>query len=246
GGFFRASLPSPAPSTASSRAAARLPRPRSKPLLPGSRKEDYARDYISQRMMHISRRWVKKHGIPDPADQVSGYESMDEVCTDMEEVVDVLWFSGTPSIQIPTLLALALALTEYLPSFPPAPRPTFGLLQKLDHCFASLLVGRDVKTNEPLPGFQRGLGAGFSRTDMVRIKSLADETRMLVAVVMSGEADVDDFEEEVEGDDPAAAAASSRRVGGRDDDEEEELHMNVAKVYEKTLTQLGETLGESI
>ncbi|KXJ95096.1 hypothetical protein Micbo1qcDRAFT_230419 [Microdochium bolleyi] len=196
GGFFRTSLPSPAPSTASSRAAARLPHPRSKPLLPGSRKEDYARDYISQRMMHISRRFVKKHGIPDPADVVTGYESMDEVCADMEEVVDVLWFSGTPSIQVPTMLALALALNEYLPSFPPAPRPTFGLLQKLDHCFASLLVGRDVKTNEALAGFLRGPAAGFSRTDMVRIKSLADETRMLVAVVMSGEVDVEDVEDD--------------------------------------------------
>lgn len=102
GGFsVRPSLPSPAPSTASSRAAARLPRPRSKPLLPGSRKEDYARDYVSQRMMHISRRWVKKHAIPDPADIVKGYESMDEVCADMEEVVDVLWFSGTRAFLLP-------------------------------------------------------------------------------------------------------------------------------------------------
>lgn len=45
--------------------------------------------------MHISRRYVKKHGIPDPADEVTGYENMDEVCKDLEEVVDVLWFSGT-------------------------------------------------------------------------------------------------------------------------------------------------------
>ena len=45
--------------------------------------------------MHISRRYVKKHGIPDPADEVTGYESMDQVCKDLEQVVDVLWFSGT-------------------------------------------------------------------------------------------------------------------------------------------------------
>jgi len=31
-----------------------------------------------------------------------------------------------------------------------------------------------------------------------------------------------------------------------EDEEEEEMHMNVAKVYEKTLVQLGQTLGESI
>ncbi|RYP13620.1 hypothetical protein DL765_006821 [Monosporascus sp. GIB2] len=204
GGFLPPSaqsqtLPSPAPSTASSRAAARLPAPRSRPLAPGSRKEDYARDYVSQRLLHVSRRYVKKHGIPndDGADgggpaEVPGYDSADELCRDLEEVVDVLWFSGTPSLQIPYLINVAHALTTYLASFAPAPRPTFALLQKLDHCFASLLVGRDVKTRDPLPGFQRGLSAGLSRTDMVRLKSIADETRMLVAVVMSGEADVED------------------------------------------------------
>lgn len=95
GGFLPPSLPSPAPSTASSRAAAGLPHPRSKPLLPGSRKEDYAREYVYRRLLHISRRYVKKHSIPDPNDLVSAYATFDEVCKDMEEVVDVLWFSGT-------------------------------------------------------------------------------------------------------------------------------------------------------
>ncbi|KAI1500293.1 hypothetical protein F5X99DRAFT_386613 [Biscogniauxia marginata] len=190
------SLPSPAPSTASSRIAAGLPHPRSKPLFPGSRKEDYARDYVSQRLLHISRRFVKKHGIPDPADEVSGYESMEEVCRDLNEVVDVLWFSGTPSLQIPYLLNVALAFNSYLPSFPPSPRPTFALLKKLDHCFASLLVGYDIRTQDALPGFQRGLRAGLSKTEMVRCKSLADETRLLVAMVMSGEADVDTYDSE--------------------------------------------------
>jgi hypothetical protein len=95
GGFLPPSLPSPAMSTASSRAAAGLPKPRSKPLFPGSRKEDYAREYVSQRLLHISRRFVKKHGIPDPTDIVTGYASFDEACKDLEEVVDVLWFSGT-------------------------------------------------------------------------------------------------------------------------------------------------------
>lgn len=108
GGFIpptipRAALPSPAPSTASSRAAAGLPHPRSKPLQPGSRKEDYARDFVSRRLMHISRRYVKKHGIPDPADEVSGYEDMEEVCRDLGEIVDVLWFTGTRMFLPPDL-----------------------------------------------------------------------------------------------------------------------------------------------
>ncbi|KAI0536445.1 hypothetical protein GGR58DRAFT_395185 [Xylaria digitata] len=199
GGFLppHNSLPSPAPSTASSRVAALLPHPRSKPLVPGSKKEEYARDYVARRLLHISRRYVKKFGIPDPADEVTGYDSMEEVCRDLEEVVDVLWFSGTPSLQVPYLLNVALAFNTYLPSFPPAPKPTFLLLRKIDHCFASLLVGYDVKTKEPLPGFSSTVDNSakmrFSRTDMVRCKSLTDQTRISVAMVMSGEVDVIDY-----------------------------------------------------
>ena len=128
---YARALPSPAPSTASSRAAARLPAPRSKPLVPGSRKEDYARDYVSQRLLHIARRYVKKHGGEEEEEEqeggngedekengnrdqssgehskkngagdktkeerVTGYENADQLCADLEEVVDVLWFSGT-------------------------------------------------------------------------------------------------------------------------------------------------------
>lgn len=96
--------------------------------MPGSRKEDYARDYVAQRLLHVSRRFVKKHGNPETTvtsiggeekeeaggsgprggggnddegkrgqkeKEVPGYESADQMCADLEEVVDVLWFSGT-------------------------------------------------------------------------------------------------------------------------------------------------------
>ncbi|KAI1841371.1 hypothetical protein JX266_012452 [Neoarthrinium moseri] len=223
GGFFPPPLPSPAPSTASTRAAAGLPHPRSKPLLPGSRKEDYAREYVGRRLLHISRRYVKKHGIPDPADLVAAYSSFDEVCADLDQVVDVLWFSGTPSLQVPYLLNIALAMTEYLPAFPASPRPTFALLSKLDHCFASLLSGKDVRTGDPLPGFERGLARGMTRTDMVRCKSLADETRMLVAVKMSGEADVDTawFPDEYD-QAPATGNPGKRKMADIDGEDEED------------------------
>ncbi|KAI0907907.1 hypothetical protein F4823DRAFT_524867 [Ustulina deusta] len=218
GGFLppQRSLPSPAPSTASSRIAALLPHPRSKPLVRGSRKEEYAREYVARRLLHVSRRYVKKFGIPNPEDEVTGYENMEEVCRDLEEVVDILWFSGTPSLQVPYLLNVALAFNTYLPSFPPAPRPTFALLRKMDHCFASLLVGYDVKTKDLLPGFSSAVDntimMRFSRTDMVRCKSLADETRMLVAMVMSGEIDVVDYAErdEVVAHRPARARTVAR------------------------------------
>ncbi|KAI1767360.1 hypothetical protein GGR53DRAFT_482267 [Hypoxylon sp. FL1150] len=259
GGFLpdgRTSLPSPAPSTASSRAAARLPHPRSKPLARGSKKEDYARNYVSDRLLHISRRYVKKHGIPDPEDEVSGYESMDEVCKDIEEVVDVLWFSGTPSLQIPYLLNVALAFNTYLPAFPPSPVPTFALLKKLDHCFSSLIVGRDVKSGDPLPGFEkRGYATvGFTRTDMVRCKSIVDDTRMLVAMVMSDEPDVLTYAD-ADDDDMAVSAPGRRNVSVSlsegfiqspidDDSNSDDDNENMIKV-ETDAMDLGDSDGES-
>lgn len=104
------------------------------------------------------------------------------------------------SLQIPYLLNVALAFNTYLPSFTPSPRPTFALLKKLDHCFASLILGRDAKSGVPLPAFQSGT-RGFTRTDMVRCKSIADETRMLVATVMSEEPDVENFVDDDDDDD---------------------------------------------
>lgn len=201
GGFFppSKSLPSPAPSTASSRAAAGLPQPRSKPLAPGSRKEDYARNYVSARLLHVSRRYVKHFGLPEAGDDAvtAGYNSFDEVCADLDDIVNVLWFSGTPTLQVPYLLRVALAVREYASDFAPAPQPTFALLRKLDHCFASLLAGRDARSGAPLPGFGGGGPArGMTRTDMVRCKSLAKETRSLIALLMSGEADVENYEED--------------------------------------------------
>ncbi len=103
---------------------------RSKPLVRGSRKEEYAREYVARRLLHVSRRYVKKFGIPNPEDEVTGYENMEEVCRDLEEVVDILWFSGTPSLQVPYLLNVALAFNTYLPSFPPAPRLRLPCFEK--------------------------------------------------------------------------------------------------------------------
>ncbi|KAK8859356.1 meiotic recombination protein DMC1 [Apiospora arundinis] len=193
GGFVPPTLPSPAPSTASSRAASGLPHPRSKPLVPGSRKEDYARKYAESRLLHISRRYVKKHGIPDPSDTVKGYDNFEELCHDLEEVILVLWFTGTPSIQVPYLLNIALAFTDYIEAFEPAPTATFLLLKKLDHCFASLLQGKDIRTGETLPGFEQGTRKGMTKTDMVRCKSLAEQTRLLIAVVMSNVDEVETY-----------------------------------------------------
>jgi len=89
-------------------------------------------------------------------------------------------------------LNIALAVSNYLPAFPPAPKATFGFLRKLDHAFSSLLRGEDSWTGEILPGFDGPQGKGMSRTDMVRCKSLVESTRVVIVEVMSKEAEVED------------------------------------------------------
>ncbi len=86
----------------------------------------------------------------------------------------------------------------------------------------------------------------MSKTDMVRCKSLVEQTRVLIVDVMSKEPDPDDDDgDETEitltGEDTDMDAPP--RVGIWEEDDER-LHMDVARVYEKTLVALGEALGE--
>ncbi|OBT39958.1 hypothetical protein VE00_09430 [Pseudogymnoascus sp. WSF 3629] len=172
GGFLPPPLPSPSPSTVSSpHTSTTLPHPRPRPLRPGSGREETTRRWVENALLKVSRRYVKKF---QPVEmrgdgEGRGYERMGDVCRDLGEVVDVLWRSGTPSLQIPYLFNIALAVSTYLPSFPAAPGATFGLLRKMDHALASLLVGKDVASGETLPGLEEE-GSGMSRTDMVRSK----------------------------------------------------------------------------
>ncbi|KAK8913099.1 hypothetical protein H634G_08650 [Metarhizium anisopliae BRIP 53293] len=254
GGFIRQTgLPSPAPSSASTRPLAGLPHPRGHSLRPGSSKEDMVRRYVEERLLHISRRYVKKFGNPNPGDEVVGFKSFGEVAKELDGLVNVLWKSGTPSLQIPFLLKLASDFTQYVRSFPPSPRATFELLRKLDHCFASLLRGQDMDTNETLPGFENGLRSGMTTTDMVRCRSLVEQTRVLIVEVLSsGEVDDEDDEDEDEDTDmdmdggESAAEAGGNRTPTPWDIEEERLHMDAARIYENTIVQLGERLGDPL
>lgn len=136
-------------------------------------------------------------------------------------------------------------------SFPPSPTATFAVLRKLDHCFASLLSGTDIETKETLPGFDNGRRSAMSGTDMVRCRSLVELTRVLIVEVMSKEP-ADEEDEEDENDDhhgftSATESQSDAEGGGFHgiwEEDEERFHMDVARVFENTLVQLGETLGE--
>ncbi|RCI12866.1 hypothetical protein L249_0562 [Ophiocordyceps polyrhachis-furcata BCC 54312] len=232
GGFFPSNgLPSPAPSAVSTRSVASLPHPRRNALRPGSSKEDMIRRFAEQRLLNVSRRYVKKFGGADSTDTVVGFANFTEVCLELDSVVNVLWLSGTPFLQVPFLLKLASDFTQYVRAFPPSPKATFSLLSKLDHCLASLLCGHDIDSDEALPGFDNGLCAGMTVTDMVRCRSLVEQTRLLVVEMMSADPD------EEEGDD--------------DEDEDEDaymdkLHMDAARTFQHTIIQLGNRLGDPL
>lgn len=140
------------------------------------------------------------------------------------------------SLQVPYLLNIALAVTTYLSAFPPAPHATFALLRKLDYAFASLVRGSDLESGEVLPGFEGGR-RGLSRTDMVRCKSLVESTRVLVVDVMSKERE-DESRNEAE----TETETENDEGEGDGDWEEDDIDMNVARVYEKSIVELGQAL----
>lgn len=55
------------------------------------------------------RREVKKFQELKPGDDVVGYKNVGELCKDVEELVGVLWFSGT---RMATLSAYCLEISQ--------------------------------------------------------------------------------------------------------------------------------------
>ncbi|KAK2001562.1 meiotic recombination protein DMC1 [Colletotrichum falcatum] len=248
GGFFPPqTLPSPAPSNASSRPSALLPHPRARSLRPGSNKEETVRRYVEERLALVNRRYVKKHGNPEPGDQVVGYKTFAELCKDLHSVIDVLWLSGTPSIQIPFLLNIASDFSQWIDAFPPSPKDTFSILKKLDHCFASILTGRDIETKDALPGFENGMRAGMSTTDMVRCRSSVEQTRLVIVEVLSKAPEEDDETDETESETDVTMGndtENDEEVDSMSDGDRDGFYMDAARVYEHTIVQLGERLGD--
>lgn len=84
----------------SSNAVTNLPQSRSNPLKPGSSKESSFILYVDRKLLDVSRRYEKRFNIGFEGElaltgEARGYESFDEVAKDLENVVDVVWVSGT-------------------------------------------------------------------------------------------------------------------------------------------------------
>lgn len=253
-------LSPPASSTVSSNTSTRLPQPRGSPLRPGGSKESTFIRYVDQQMLHIQRRFAKRTSPQtnqlsdvdrDKADSwgdVKGYASMKEACKEVEELLNVIWISGTPSLQVPYLISLALMMGNIIQAMPPTPKSLFRTLGKLDHAFASLLQGRDVDTGERLPGFvgERGV----SGTEKVRIRSLVERTRIhVVEAFKRGEFEYEEPEEEKERDadrmdtdTDGELVLENAENDGLDDEEDNDFNLQIARVYDATMVELGDSL----
>lgn len=134
-------------------------------------------------------------------------------------------------------MSLALLTSTALAGLPPSPRAAFRLLGKLDAALASLLAGRDVETGARLPGFEGG--RGVSGTERVRIKSLVERTRVVAVEALAGaegdEEGEEGGEEETDGE--------GGREGDVEDADEISWEMMIAKVYDQTIVELGDTIG---
>jgi hypothetical protein len=259
GGFILS--PPASVTSAITNANSELPHPRSTPLKPGGSKESAFIRYVDDRLLRIQRRFAKREtpsingdeAERDAAaiwDSVQGYKSMREACKDLEELMGVVWVSGTPGLQIPYLISLALLLTTIIADMPANPKQLFRVLAKLDHAFASLLQGKDVESGERLPGFENR--RGVSGTEKVRIRSLIERTRRSVLESLkSGELD-DAYESEDEGENDQSEMDVDDDLEGElilegdgpyaRDQEEESWDMQIARVYDRTMVELGDSL----
>lgn len=256
GGFLLS--PAPSSTTSVTSTASALPHPRASPLKPGGAKESAFIRYVDSALLHIQRRFAKRttpsHASlsnegrehADVWGDVKGYGSMKEACKDISELVGTVWVSGTPSLQVPYLINIALLLSSVIAGMPPTPRSLFRLLERLDHAFASLLQGRDVDTGEALPGFA-GV-RGVSGTEKVRVRSLVERTRVgVMEALKRGEFEYEEPEESDAGGETMDMDTDDGELvlegnEGPDDEEDDDWDMQLARVYDRTIVELGDSL----
>lgn len=113
----------------------------------------------------------------------------------------------------------------------------FRVLGKLDYAFASLIQGKDIDSGAHLPGCDRG--SGISGTAKVRMKSIIERTRVIVVEAMAG----GEWEHERSQEDTDAETDIDDSEGIDMDEELQDFDLDVARVYDRTIVELGDTLG---
>ncbi|KAF5846061.1 hypothetical protein GGP41_008567 [Bipolaris sorokiniana] len=258
---FAENLPTPPASFAApSQHPSPLPQPRKHPLKPGGPRESdlirYLDHGINSIQKRVDNRMTNRKLKPETGEE-QGYSAFWEVARDLDGLVDVVWVSASPNLQIPYLLNIAVLTAEFLPLFTSTTRSTqatFRLVSKLDYAFSSLLTGHDLATGELLPGFENG--RTVTTTDKVRLKGIVDRTRLTVVRVMSGESVVGDDQDvgeamdtdngqEVEprGHDGTVTFEGFENNTDEEEEDDEWEERGIATIYEKTIGELGDVLG---
>ena len=131
-----------------------------------------------------------------------------------------------------------------MPSFEFAPRRTFQLLQKLDVAFSSLLHGQNVETGDALPGFEGGRGK-LTTTDKVRLRGLVERTRVAVVMAAGKRSSIDGLSRATGTEETFTTDDDMRMTDIDDYDGHDRWEMEIVRVYERTLVDLGAALDVS-
>lgn len=223
-------LPSPSPSLTSTQSSNTLlspskdlPLSRTRPLKPGSQKEISLINYIDSKLLRITRRYAMKFSSDsNETDDAKGYLSFDEIVEDLDGIFNVVWISGTPTLQVPYLLTLAGLYCSYMPAFPfTGDLRMFRFVRKLDEGFSYLLSD------------EMGAGYHVTTTERVRIKCLVEETRVVAVEVAS------------EARNGHSMGSEDHSENDEDDNGEEipdQVSMCLSRIYKRTIELLGDSL----
>lgn len=131
------------------------------------------------------------------------------------------------------------------------------MLHKLDLAFASLLQGSNAETGQRLSGFEGVLGArGIDTTKKVRMKGVVESTRLAVVEVAGKDGSIAESIPAQQENSLTTDEDTSMEDYDDDfdddfnDDMQEDEHyghweMEIARVYERTIVLLGESLDAS-
>lgn len=207
-----------------------LPTPRTRPLPAGSAKLKSLIFYLDDKILHVNRRYAKSFAEdPENKSPQAGYTDFIQVIADIDSLVDVVWTSATPSIQIQYLLLLAGYFRSYMHSFSFDTR-SFVLARKFDMAFSTIL--QSANEDE------------LNTTNKVRIRSLAQETRFeMIGVASKSGLNVEDSDSD---DEPIFEDVTSNtgmaidlETNHKEDTTSQSIALSLGKVYEKTLDILG-------
>ncbi|KAJ5698210.1 hypothetical protein N7462_000215 [Penicillium macrosclerotiorum] len=176
-----------------------LPQQRDSPITPGSAEETRLRERLSSDIDRINLRQLKTEmgmDIPETDPSARPYVNFAALARDVEHLVDMLWTTSTPSIEVEPLITLAGIVQNSLQAYAFDPHSTFILLHKFDVIFASMYTGVHPITGSFLPGYRAGHPL-LTQTQRVRIRSLAEQTRYKVISFVQRSSEENDQNSEI-------------------------------------------------